>query len=120
MAPEADPGFLKRPDSADSPLPELFPDSVAFLTASITEATDESEMIEVESPSSSSSMTFLAPVDLSIFFQAVLGLSMDPKEPREESESVSMMAKVLSPILEMLLMEGCRSRPELYSDPPQE
>ena len=33
------------------------------------------------------------------FFQAVFGLSMDPNDSNEDSESVSMSAKVRSPIL---------------------
>ena len=33
------------------------------------------------------------------FFQAVFGLSMDPNDSKEDSESVSISAKVRSPIL---------------------
>ena len=33
------------------------------------------------------------------FFQAVFGLSMDPNDSNEDSESVSISAKVRSPIL---------------------
>lgn len=73
----------------------------------MTEATDES-VIDEESSSTFASFLPVA------FFHAVLGLSMDPKDPKDESESVSMMAKVLSPILEMLLMDPLRSK----TDPP--
>ena len=42
------------------------------------------------------------------FLHAVLGLSIEPNEPNEESESVSIMANVLSPILDMLLIDEVR------------
>ena len=54
-------------------------------------------------------MAFFLDPDPVAFFHAVLGLSMDPKDPKEESESVSMMARVRSPILEILLIEDLRS-----------
>ena len=56
------------------------------------------------------------------FFQAVFGLSIDPNDSKEDSESVSISAKVRSPILEILLMEDFRSStdPPLYIDELQE
>ena len=91
MDPEAGTGLRKYPSMSSASW-----SWVALLTASMTEATDESR----------EDSTFVA------FFQAVFGLSMDPKEANDESESVSMIAKVLSPILEMLLMEDFRSKTE--------
>lgn len=82
----------------------------------MTEATDESvivDMTEVVSSSSSSEAW-----GLWFFFQAVLGLSMEPNEPKDESESVSMISKVRSPILEMLLMEDLRSNPPPMKEEP--
>ena len=37
------------------------------------------------------------------FFQAVFGLSMDPNDSKEDSESVSISAKVRSPILKFII-----------------
>ena len=51
------------------------------------------------------------------FFQAVLGLSMEPNEPKLDSESVSIMASVRSPIREILLMEDLRSKTVEVEDP---
>ena len=42
---------------------------------------------------------------------------MDPNEPKLESESVSMMARVRSPMREMLLMEDFRSKTVDVEDP---
>ena len=44
----------------------------------------------------------------------VSGLFHSNSSLLDESESVSMIAKVLSPILEMLLMEDFRSKAVLY------